>query len=253
MLIICCGMQRSGSTLQYNIVRRLAEITGTGRSAGYFDGQEIEDALVDFEQWAGERSITVIKVHDLAEKLRNMSKSQGVRICFTHRDLRDAAVSIQLKFKAYGEELLQRLDNAIGVHRFVAALPIDHQLVQGYEEMRDQLPQVIARHAEFLGLDTAPDVIDKLAAELGMDGGVSIYRMAFLPAVVRKILNRALGAGRFDRTTLWHPDHISRNRGRSGIWHDQLDPDTLSTIENRYHDHMVDCGYIRGDDTLEGR
>jgi hypothetical protein len=114
--------------------------------------------------------------------LRDLSNSSGVKIGFTRRDLRDAAVSIQIKFKVTNEELYDRLDNAVDIHRFVAANLGDRHLIQSYEELRGQIPNTIERHGKFLDLNISPGTITELADELSMKGRFSIYRMAFLPA-----------------------------------------------------------------------
>ena len=39
--IICCGMVRSGSTLQYQIVKDIVESKDIGKGLGFFEGPDL--------------------------------------------------------------------------------------------------------------------------------------------------------------------------------------------------------------------
>ncbi len=60
-LIICAGMIRSGSTLQYQVVSDLVEQRGLGQRAGFVESKTFSNVRARLENADG---LTVIKVHE---------------------------------------------------------------------------------------------------------------------------------------------------------------------------------------------
>jgi hypothetical protein len=74
-LVICNGMKRSGSTLQYNLVSSMVEKSGMGVSAGFYTHKEFQNQcayLID--RYQSSRYI-VIKAH---EPLYDILDGEGV-------------------------------------------------------------------------------------------------------------------------------------------------------------------------------
>src|SRR5271156_1399475 len=95
-LLICCGMIRSGSTVQYQVVAELVERNSLGRRAGFVDEQNVVDVLADVRAIHG---MTVVKAHQLIPQLRTALQEGTARLFYTFRDLRAVAVSAMRKWE----------------------------------------------------------------------------------------------------------------------------------------------------------
>lgn len=90
MLIICAGMIRSGSTLQFNLVKLIAE-----KSGGYYihANEPIWDRAREFTK--ANSGIGVMKSHFCpSEEMLPSSNDNNIIVVSTYRDLRDVALSI---------------------------------------------------------------------------------------------------------------------------------------------------------------
>ncbi|MAE32416.1 MAG: hypothetical protein CMO43_12650 [Verrucomicrobiales bacterium] len=123
MLVVCNGMPRAGSTLQWNLVCELAEATGYGAPIGATALDSISQDGVDAAS-RGER-IYVVKQHDVWPGLieRVQRNEPGIRVCYIYRDLRDVAVSMQNKWSRTWEALLQALDEAVTAYEALVVDP----------------------------------------------------------------------------------------------------------------------------------
>ena len=80
-IVICCGMSRSGSTVQYQLVKAILEETGWGRGIGFSNKWDNKEKVIvkaeRYAPWLGE--------------LLDSGKAIGVSI---HRDPRQVALSL---------------------------------------------------------------------------------------------------------------------------------------------------------------
>ena len=93
MLVVCCGMYRSGSTLHYQIAGALVEAAGVGARAGW-DWASADVSLA--RPGAGRTgAMGVIKVHEPHPEpgVEAGLDPDGVLYIYSHRDLRDVVVS----------------------------------------------------------------------------------------------------------------------------------------------------------------
>ena len=112
MLFICNGMTRSGSTLQYNLVRELVDRHEAGQAHGFFE--TTPSSLSRLQQsWLLDDSIHVIKMHDYWRPADAKCNHHYVRRCHVFRDIRDVGASVYRKFPVTFEETLGILDQAI--------------------------------------------------------------------------------------------------------------------------------------------
>jgi hypothetical protein len=111
MLVICNGMERSGSTLQYNIARLIVETKGLGRSEGYpFKQGEWEKGAAILQQWQLCSDWVVIKAHSIHPKLESLARDKNTRVLYIFRDPRDVAASCKEFLDIEGPELLAKMD-----------------------------------------------------------------------------------------------------------------------------------------------
>lgn len=254
MLVICCGMVRSGSTLQYNIVRKLVEEAGNGRGEGWFAGRirtrsierTLENDRVKLEAWAADNDFHVIKTHHLPEWILQIGPVSAWLICFTFRDIRDIAASAKIVWGLHGETLFQQLDEAIDVYYRLNDLPPSNVLMQKYEAMVQNLPGAIKRHATFLDLNLADSEITKLTHELALDStkreSDKLRRNVLI--WLKKLSARfGLYIPTHDEKTLLHQHHISQHEGKSGIWKNHFSAEEQEVFTSRYKEWLSLAGY----------
>ena len=108
MLIVCNGMIRSGSTLQYNLIRLQVEATFSGKAEGFIGKKELNSERLQF--WQKDVALHVIKSHDI---LPEWMRAEGIKLVYIYRDIRDVAVSLKNKSGRTGDRLLAYSDGII--------------------------------------------------------------------------------------------------------------------------------------------
>jgi sulfotransferase family protein len=249
MLLMCCGMYRSGSTLQYNIVRRLVEDHGMGAGQGWHGEVIDDDRLELFQDWARDEVFHVVKVHTLSppeiESLASYAET-SVRLFHTYRDLRDIAVSLQKKFDSDKNDVIGRLDESTDLLECLERELPDQLFSQKYEEMMTDLQGVISKHMDVLSIAANTEYLSELTQDLSLntaeqDSGAKWHI---------KLLSKALPKNLFDpwktwdRKTLLHTGHVSDHRGREGIWRSELSDELVEEIETRYRKWMLEKLYV---------
>lgn len=226
MYVICCGMQRSGSTLLYNLASRLVVESGRGDAAGWVD--RLPRAEIAARAGHG---ITVVKVHepDQVEDLEGALASGEALCIYVYRDIRDVLVSLMdFRDQTFGQVAHSgRLRRILGSSEewFRADLAV----VFRYESFKDDLVTAAATLNARLGLELDDERLARIAEELGID-----RQKQRLPSE---------GEGRWghDPGTLLHPDHI--RSGEHGRWRARLDPGEVAFVERVAGPWMRARGY----------
>ena len=266
MLFICNGMTRSGSTLQYNLVRGIVEHHGVGEAHGFF--QDTPDDLVRIDRgWLADDRVHVIKMHAYWQpdvSWRPGHPIKPTKRCHVFRDLRDVAASSYLKFPVSFEELLGILDEAIETD---AKIRRDtNVLVQRYEDLVDDSVQCCQALASFMELPTTVKDLEHITAQCLREIESTLaqfpanlrskhkesYRHArtakklleAMPASLKDFLKKLGLRGVSDRFTtprsqmdphtLIHPDHFSPIRGKPGAWRNCFTALEQQTLIRRY-------------------
>ena len=90
MLVICCGMARAGSTVQYHLTCEIVEQAGRGSRLGYFRPAKLASFL---REYAPSPEITVIKAHDYVDAVAELADQKRITAVYAYRDIRDIVVS----------------------------------------------------------------------------------------------------------------------------------------------------------------
>lgn len=263
MLIVCNGMLRSGSTLQYNIARSLVEKIGIGRGEAFFDNNYILPEG-DFIRWAEDTRHHVIKMHVVHPNAARLAANGYVRICYIYRDIRDVAVSAKRMFYYEGQELIDALDLAI--ETYYKLQTIENVLWQKYEDLATDISAQVVNIAEFLGLDPPQEIIADIAEEFSLKNVQLLttqfryrlrrffeHRATSIPESLRPLLRRTGVRYLFrkavpysdaeDARTLLLPGHISKHAGAKGVWRTTLKRQEIETITKRYQEWLTAAGY----------
>ena len=258
MLVVCHGMNRSGSTLQYNLVRRLVEELGVGVGSGTFvyGGAESRDSLM----YALENpTYHVIKLHDASPEIIELAKRGPAKITYIHRDIRDVAASWKRIRPRTLEDMVARLDSLLATYRTLQDLnDPDLILWQEYQTVVDDIPSATGDLAQFLGLEADANLIAQVASEWSLEGARRVTqalrqtiddRLAELGrhSAEAQELRRQMRAKELsarDDVTQLHYNHISSDGGASGTWRTQLTEEEIEVLTTRYRWWLVDAGYI---------
>lgn len=247
MLIVCNGMPRSGSTLQYNLARTLVEKMGVGEGHGYFDQPtELGSRLLE---WSNDDGYHVAKTHAVHPEIIVMTASGSACITYIYRDIRDVAVSLKRAFKVRREEaLLRTLDTAITSHYSIKSIK-GEVLWQKYEHTVANVPDAVWTQAKFLGLEPTESIVSEVADEcsiensrrvaesISRDGGLKTKLLPWLHRV--RIRHYA-----YDRErTLLHHNHISSTSGSTNIWRKELKRHEANLLTERYKEWLQEEGY----------
>ena len=262
MLIVCNGMIRSGSTLQYNLARSIVENMGIGAGRGYYDGKLYVLKEEQLNNWIDIKGYYVIKTHALHPRIEGIAKNEQnntVKICYIFRDIRDVAVSAKTKWKYKdNDSLLISLDKAIQIYYSLKEIP--NVFFQKYEDLVCNIYGGIKALSNFIELNPGKEVIDKVVkecslenmsriaknSEINFSGILLVFLKSKTPAKLKSLLKKFIDPQKFikfDSQTLLHPDHISDNRGAIGIWRTALHEHEKVILTERYKTWLIEAKY----------
>jgi hypothetical protein len=245
MIMVCIGMIRSGSTLQYNMARGLVERTLSGAGEGFYTSKEIGVQRQKMADWAADKSSHVVKTHELHPLLREMELEKSASFLYIYRDIRDVAVSVKHKFGHKGDELIKAIDKALKTFEEMSA--VKTVLWQRYESVIGNVPAAVMELAKFIGVPAGGEVIEDVSQECSLESAVQVSGVfaKSMSGRVGRILRRlrpSLGA--YDKRTLLHADHISKNLGGIGVWRKELSAQEKEMIISRYGLWLEKRGYL---------
>lgn len=252
-------MPRSGSTLQYNLVRGIVEAMGKGRGEGFFTPQQADQLCDQYMQWAEDSKFHIIKTQQLFDGLTPLLETGKTKLCYTYRDLRDVAASFERRFKCEGKDLFRILDDI--VQDFYTIQQIDNLISVQYEKMTANIDAVTAQMATALNLAPTQAEINDIAQEFSFEKAqkkIQKFELRYkIEDAVATVLNKC-GATRFvkflaakmgiqyippyfDPKTLMHADHIAP---KGSTREDYLSKEQIDYITETYHDWLTEQGYL---------
>jgi len=266
MLVVCNGMMRAGSTLQYNLARSLVEKIGTGTGEGYFDNGQLAPPEGEFTLWAKDTRHHVIKMHDVHPEVARLTANDVVRICYIYRDIRDVAASAKYMWDYEGESLNWALDTAIATYYQLQTM--EYVLWQRYEDVVSDLSAAVVTIADFLGLDAPQFIVAEIVEECSLDTAQRVMkefslvdrmhhfaekRARRMPEPLRLLLRRTgvrylfrkivPYVNIYDERSLLIPGHVSTQAGAVGVWHTALEKQEIEAITERYKEWLIRAGY----------
>jgi hypothetical protein len=232
-LILCCGMIRSASTLQYQVVADLVKRSRLGQSIGYADRQSIPEVMQKLDRVAG---FAVVKTHEVLPELDPFIEQGLVRLLYSFRDLRAVALSVMRKWEIPFAHVIGRngwLDTAVASSTRWLSVP--GVCASRYEDMVLALPGEVTKWAYALGLNIRRGQAEELAARYCIEAQRDRIRMIQNPG-------EAGGPTEyFDPESLLHPNHIID--GSLEGWKIGLEKWQIRQIEGRFSRWLLDHGY----------
>lgn len=233
MFIFCCGMMRSGSTVQYNLTTELIQSVGKGDTIGW---AERDDFLKIANKYIKTQKYHIVNLHNYFEEAAELIKNGDALAIYVFRDIRDVVVSIMnmsgSKFRhIVGNNFIERQLN--NYYRWAGTSRI---YVSKYEEIVKDLGAETFNIAKFLGLN----ISRTLAKEIGNKYELQKQKKRMATFDYNKY-GKQSGKGFYDPKTQLHNNHI--HSGASGQWQSTLSPLKIGFIEDIAHNWLIDNGY----------
>lgn len=232
--ILCAGMIRSGSTLQYQMASSIVEYAGVGCRLKYVQESEFETVLNRQKEYTG---LNVVKIHVCTLTLATLAQKSDTKVIYCYRDIRDVAVSAMRKFDLSFDALINVgwLDQAITDYFAWTNMP--NVLVSRYDEMTPNLKQEMLRISVFLGLTINDDTLSKLARKFEIP--VQKQRIDALKQRYGQRIDDSEIV--FDEIELLHHNHI--HKGEIDGWRHILSPWQQRFLTERYSQWLDSLGY----------
>jgi len=264
--VVCLGLRRAGSTLQYNLARTLVEQLNAGCGAGFLaERDSLEARMRDIK---GKGLICVVKTYgyDL-DWLRNWRCKCSILSIF--RDLRDVYSShLKKRTDLTFAEWLVRIESDLTA---IGNLERTHRtLYQKYERVFFDLEGAIQEISTFLGLEPTASDIARVKELNTIEAALNTIRYAFskrqrVQSLANKFLRSLPRSGKqiarvagLTKLVRWvlpsedvvspgfrlHPDHISASRGEPGRWRDELSEREAVRITEHFRCWLEEHGYL---------
>jgi len=235
MWIFCCGMPRSGSTVQYLLTKEIVENQGVAKIIGFVRKKEFADL---YQESFAQYKYIIVKSHRYIPQALPLFESGQAKAVYTYRDMRDVVLSrIKKRSMDFGYDVALRIVrlNLNSYHQWQRVSPI---LVSRYEEMITDLKQEALRIASFLEIEISDDFAVGLAQKYSL--AEQIKRIANIDAQGKNTRQTKIGAY-YDQEMQLHSDHI--RSGKSEQWKTEMSPMQIAFIEGRAYKWLLEHNY----------
>ena len=238
MLLICCGMPRAGSTLQYQIVTELVETNNKGISIGWI-GKPTRSVVKTLENAAKRQDkFLVLKCHDYTHDIAHLIKKKQAKAFYIYRDIRDVLVSLGRKFYNSVEEAIVPSTISQQLATYYAWLSLSELLVSKYEDVVNQLDQEVLKIASHLNIDITLETAKQIADKFSLHR--QRQRIEFFDYVKDGLSTKAKGDF-YDPVSQLHNCHIYS--GESTQWKSTLSVSQIQFVEESAFSWLVDRNY----------
>lgn len=228
-IIFCLGLKRSGSTLQFNLVRRVLE----GNRCSYVNlGYKTEEEIGEIEIKAHRADYLLVKCHSY--DVQGFDGNEKYTL-FIHRDIRDMYVSLREKWGVSSDAIPGLVVSYQDACKYAKDRGF---LIQGYEEIYANQGMALEQIAKFLNLEciyaSDQDIMDSsLLRSVFSKVFLSLKKVArcrkHLPLPISHLelqikqffYSRILKLSVDPRSQI-HPDHRSKTGGKPGAWKTEL-------------------------------
>lgn len=232
MWIFCCGAKRSGSTLQYNLISKLVEVSNTGIRIEYSKPENFPKLK---EENKNENGYKVFKTHVLTDEIKVEILENKSFAFYSFRDIRDVIVSSISKGWISQENKSIRNSTLDYLKEYEKWMEVKDQLVlRKYEDFFNHIHEEARFIALKLGIELTEEQLVTIAEELSINNlkeyiGSDNFK------------KQQSGNQIFDSKTLLHSNHI--NNGYPRQWKDKLSKKEILIIEKNANHWLSKNGY----------
>jgi len=162
--IFVAGMPRSGSMWTFNVARRLIRLGGALPWPDRIPPDERAIVKQAFARPAGKGRVYCIKTHYALALER-----PDIRILCNFRDIRDATLSYMRFMKCSFEAALESARESMKITDHYLRSGAETVLPVDYDDIIDAAASVVARIADFIGVQASDAEISDIAAQLSRD------------------------------------------------------------------------------------
>lgn len=243
MLIICCGMPRSGSTLQFNVVWKILEFASLGEKVPWRRNDDWDSANNELREMALSEQCYAIKIHAVSDTIRNIARETGrVRYVYVHRDLRDVFVSMQVKFDMSPQKAITRIRGSLQLEDYLASLKPQSVLCQPYVSLFQNLPDAIVEISSFLKAELSLKQFEAILSDVNIDIAYTKSRKRKVPFEhLRRRISTLLRikTAFSDEQLMLHPKHVSEHKGQIGIWKTKLNKEHQAMLKEEFGERIA--------------
>jgi hypothetical protein len=212
MWVLCCGMPRSASTLQYSILVRIVEELGLGRGLGTFHSPQLLAEWLNTSP-VNSPEIAVMKLHEYTPEVEQLLNTGLTKALYIYRDIRDVVVSWMRMQNLPFEAIDPRNLVSSCLANYTRWTELDDVLISRYESVIAQggLLAEVRRIAAYIGLELEDSLADSIAERFSLE-----RQREYIARFDYGQYGIAAGRTIYDPKTLLHNRHI--NSGASGEW-----------------------------------
>lgn len=242
--IFCCGMYRSSSTWQYDVVSHLVEQYRQGIRLGFVGGTRLRD-LPGREHRS--EVVRVLKTHDSHPVFLRELKVGNALPIYSFRDIRDVAFSYMHKAALTFNELVKQrfLEKVLANDAFWRSSP--RAVCMKYEVVVNDEIGTVARLSKAVGVDLPEGQADQIAQEYSWEANLKR---------THDVKKRAEAAGldlrskahvfEQDPRTLLHWNHLRESDHKS--WRDLATPKQREVLAAKCNRWLLANGYETDDE-----
>jgi hypothetical protein len=230
MWVICGGMPRSGSTVQFQIAARIVESANAGTRVEWVNPNDFVRLR---EKYAGFHGMKVFKTHTLIDEIRREFDKNNAIGLYIYRDLRDVFVSSMVKESSDFSTVWKSgfLDRC--TESFNAWTNLPGILVSRYEDVVLNLGTEVTHIANRLSIELSKEQVADIAEDYSIEKQKErMIRVKNMEKI-------------FDESELLHSNHIAS--GNTGQWRERLSALQVFRIELKVGWWLRKYGYDLSD------
>jgi hypothetical protein len=213
--IICCGMPRSGSTLQYQIVKEILEKNGFINNYGWLNKDDMSGFFT--LQKNNYKKPILIKVHDFHPIFLEERIFKNSLFIYVHRDVRDVFISHMNKWKFNFDKLIKSnfLDEI--ENNYFEWINFKRSYKTDYTNLTNNTKEQVVEISKYLNLELNNEEALLISEKLSID-----KQKEYIKSISTDQL--------YDNNELLHWNHI--NSGESNQWR-KLSLDQIKILEEK--------------------
>ena len=251
MLVICVGLKRAASTLQYQICKELLSIDFSIMDYGFTSKEkDLKNSLININNY----DCSIIKTHNYFNIIKDYSEHSNVLILSSYRDLRESSVSQMVAYNKTYSQLINRrwLQNEIST--FYKLKDIRNILMQDYSSLKTNLRSSIIEISEYINIKLSDNQLNRILNDYTIESQqkkIDNYTKSNKYKIINlfnnisnKILpSSLLQAGtilNIDKSTSLHYNHINK---KELDWQKFYTLEQKEKIKSIIGDWLIDVGY----------
>jgi len=225
MLIVCGGMRRAGSTLQFLMVKNI--LMTTGQVQDHLSHEISEGKILDSEIH------NIIKAHQVTPEIITLLEEPNSKSLYIYRDVRDVLVSEYQLINVQPSVRSVFMNEIVGsvIEDFYKWKTIPDIRISEYSKVMADISAEIRDISEYLGVGISENQVSKISSDLDLKNMKN----------KQDVLVDKSSKNNFDRKTMLHSRHI--NSGKSGQWKNYFTTLQINVLESICEPWLSDQGF----------